>query len=376
MHPATICSYYPNYAILDEVISQSNYKNLNIYIDLKNVLQTLYLKHAVSYMIESSKNTKFPDTSIFLSLLMYFSFHKKYVLKRNINLKIYVFFESGKSYYHLNIDKNYKKSRIISDLFDFGIDSTKLFFNVLSKNYSLIEQAFNKIPNIKVIRMLNLEADFIPYYLIRNKLVDTSDDTAHVIYSTDHDLFQCIKKNVFVFLKYGTKKKLLKQGEVLKQYLKIDKGISDIYLPLAMSIIGDPGDDIIGIKGIGGKKFLDILDNLKKLIGSVGNLYNNVFSSRPIFDLSNVKLPNKYLRMVIEHEEESGLISKNLKLISFELISRALDNPLNTEIIKKRKRIYNVIKEDKIVNKENMYNALQNVGVMLSDELDALYYKV
>ena len=375
MHPATICSYYPNYAILDEILSQSEYKNLNIYIDLKNVMQSLYLKHAVTYIVENSKNTKYPDTSIFLSLLMYFSFHKKYALKRNVKVNFYVFFESGKSYYHLNIDKNYKKSRVISDLFDLGIEGTELFFEVMNKNYSLIGQAFNRMPRIKIIRMFNLEADFIPYYLYRNELVDTSDDTAHVIYSTDHDLFQCIRKNVFTFLKYPKKKKILKQNEVMKHFFKKNVKMPDTYLPFAMSIIGDPGDDVTGIKGIGGSRFIDASVQLNRLIGGIGNLYNNVFNSKPIFDLSKVKLPNKYTRKVVEHEEKEGLVSKNLKLTSFELISRALDNPSSTEMLEKRKRIYEIMMtENEIINKESMYNALQNVGVMLSDELDILYY--
>jgi len=374
MHPATICSYYPNYAILDEVISQSNYKNLNIYIDMKNVMQSLYLKHAVEYLVENSKGSIYPDTSIFLSLLMYCSFHKQYALKRNINLKIFIFFESGKSYYHKNINKDYKKSRIISDMFGLGIDNTELFYNILSKNHSLIEQSFNRIPNIKVIRMLNLEADFIPYYLIRNKLVDTSDETAHLIHSSDHDLFQCIKKNVFVFLKGKKFKKVLKRGEVLKHYFKFNCQIPDIYLPLAMSILGDPGDDITGIKGIGPKKFIEMFDDLKKLIGSLGNLYNNVFDNNAIFDLTKVQFPNKYLRKVIEHENNNSLISKNLKMVSFELISRELDNPSSTEIIEKKKRLYNILNEKKIVDKESMYNALLKVGVMVSEELDVLYY--
>ena len=374
MHPATICSYYPNYEILDSILSQSDYKNLNIYIDMKNVMQSLYLEHAVKFLVENSKQTKFPDTSIFLSLLMYCAFHKTYALKRGIKLKIYIFFESGKSYYHLNIDKNYKISRTISDLFDLGIESTELYYNVLKKNYSLIEQSLNRIPNIKVIRMLNLEADFIPYYLIRNKLVDTSDETAHLVYSTDHDLFQCIKKNVYVFLKLKKSKKLLKRGDVFKQYMKFNCNIPDIYLPLAMSVIGDPGDDVTGVRGIGPKGFVVILDDLKKLIGSVGNLYNNAFNNKPIFDLTKVKLPNKKLRMVIDEEQNNGRISKNLKLTSFELISRAIDNPNNTEIIKKRQRLYGILNENKIVEKESMYTALQNVGVMLNDELDILYY--
>ena len=76
MHPSSLLSYYPTYAILDEIVSKKNYKNINIFMDLKNNLQTTYMEHAIVNLVENTKRSKFIDTSIFTSIISFLSFHK------------------------------------------------------------------------------------------------------------------------------------------------------------------------------------------------------------------------------------------------------------------------------------------------------------
>jgi hypothetical protein len=239
MADPSILSYYPTYEILDKLVSSvNNCKNINIYIDLKNNLQTLYLKETVVSILENSYRSKFVDTSVFSSLLSFLKFHKVYSSKRHINIKFYVFLESGQSYYHQNISKKYKISRRIDDLY--GLDRIKrdLFFEILNKNFSLMEKILNRVPNIHVIRLSHLEADFIPYYLLTRNMVDKSENTAHVVYSNDHDLLQVLDDNVYVFVKSQNGKKLISKGEALKHYLKCEN-LPDEYLPLIMAINGN-----------------------------------------------------------------------------------------------------------------------------------------
>ncbi len=374
MHPSSLLSYYPTYSILDEVLSSSSYKNLNIYIDLKNVFQTLYLEHAIVNLVESSKMSKSIDASIFLSLLSFLAFHKIYSIKRNVKLKFFVFFESGRSYYHLNISKDYKKSRRSDDLYGLDKESRELFFEILSKNYGLIEDAFNRIPSVKVIRLLNLEADFIPYYLVRNKLVDVSKETAHIIYSNDHDLLQCVGKNAFVFSKSAKVKRLVKRSEVMSKFLNCETDIRDVYLPLAMSVIGDSGDDVKGVDKIGAKRFVESFQDLRLVVGgSMKTLYENVEGAKLTFNSSSYS--NKYMNWIAREERDKGLISMNLKLVSFELLSRALDNPTSTEMVEKRKRLYKVLLRSEIVPLREMKEALERSGVYIGDDsLDVVYY--
>jgi hypothetical protein len=374
MNP-NILSYYPTYSILDEVLTSGNYNTLNLYIDLKNALQSLFMQHCILEIVDNTLTSGRTDSSIFESVLHFISFHKIYAARRNIKINYFLFMETGKSNYHLNISKKYKISRRIDDLYGLDREKRDLFFNTTQKNYMLLEKALNKMPDIKVIRLPFLEADFVPYYLISRNLVNTSDNVGHVIYSNDHDLLQCLRDNVYVFVKVPKVKKLVKKGQALKSYLKFEKNCPDEYLPLVMAIIGDNGDDVDGIKGIGGKTVEKIIDEVVELAGGMENLYQNVRKGKPIFNSNLGKNPNKYIGSILEKEEKEKTISNNLKLVSFELLSRYLDDPDTTEMLEKRKIIEDTLSNNEIIELEVMKGALEKSRVYLTDGiLDNIYY--
>lgn len=373
MHPSSLFSYYPTYSILDEIMSYSNYKNLNIFIDLKNNMQTVYMEHAIVNIVEMSKKSKYLDTSVFSSLVSFLSFHKMYAIKRGFNVNFYIFFEVGESYYHKNVSKQYKISRKIDNLYGLDKQDRELFFQVLHANYQLIERALNKVPNTKIIRLENLEADFIPYYLMTRNLIPSDPQTVNVVYSNDHDLWQCVSKNCYVFSKSATSKTIIGPGNVMKMYLKKDTTIPDEYLPLAMAVIGDSGDDVEGINGIGATRFSNLFEELVKLCGTMNEIYDKVEKNQELFSES-VEVENKYLRTIIENEKSTKKISNNLKLVSFELISRALDTPTNTEMIRRREKIEKTISDNNIYTANSLKTALANVGVFLeTSSIDLLY---
>jgi 5'-3' exonuclease len=368
MHPSSLISYYPTYAILDEIVSIGNYKELNIFIDLKNALQTTYMKHAIENIVESSKSSKFVDTSVFSSLISFLSFHKIYGVKRGIETNFIVFFESGHSSYHLNIDKNYKVSRKIDDLYGLDKKDKDLFFKTLQANFQLIEKACNRLPGVSVVRLPNLEADFIPYYALKRNLVKRGEGIGNVIYSNDHDLWQCLDYDTTIFSKAGKTKKIIKRGNVLKMLLKKENNIPDDYLPLAMSVIGDVGDDVTGVSGVGPARFFEIFEQLTAMTGTMDELYDNVENKRDIFKFIPESIQNKHLKATVDAELNNSTISNNLKLVSFELISRALDNPSKTEMIEKRKMIENVFHAERETSSlEGMTRALEMAGVFLEE---------
>jgi len=376
MASQTILSYYPTYSILDEVLSTGNYKSLNFYFDLKNNLQTLYMKHEIENIIETTLLSKRTDSSIFESVLSFLSFHKTYCINRNIKANFYIFLESGKSNYHLNISKKYKISRRIDDLYGLDREKRDLFFHVIQKNFMLLEKALNKMPNIYLIRLPYLEADFVPFYLITRNLVKRNAETGHIVYSNDHDLLQCLNDDVYVYVKVPKVKKLIKKGQSLKSYLKFTNNYPDDYLPLTMAIIGDTGDDVQGIKGIGGKTVEKIIKDVVNLVGGIENLYNNVLKGREIFPLDLNSHPNKYINTIIQKEKSEKLISNNLKLVSFEILSRFLDNPINTEMLEKRKIIENILENKEITDIEVMRKALEMSRIYITDDsLDSIYYQ-
>ena len=377
MHPSSLMPYYPTYSLLDEFVTKNNYKVLNLYIDLKNCLQTVYMEHAVVNMIESTRRSQFVDTSMFSALLAFLNFHKTYSIKRNIHINFFIFFETGRSTYHLEIQKTYKQKRLLDDLYGLDKESKELFRDIGQKNLQLIEKAFNRVPYVKVIRLHQLEADFVPHYLIGRKLT-TQPNTCHVIYSNDHDMHQTlIYDDVFIFRKVKQMKYIVSRNNAMTMELKRDTEIDISYHPLYLAIAGDEGDDVYGIGSIGPATFIKIFPQLNEMIGGdMNTLYDNVLHKRDIFDMSKYTNPNKYIDLILQAEKESNKISNNLKLVSFELISRMFESPINTEIQARRNAVKEIIESKLIANKNSLVESLTRLNVFFGDEFDTLYLGV
>jgi len=374
MHPSSLLSYYPTYAILDEILAKNNYKKMTIYMDLKNNLQSIYMQHAIVNLIEQSKIAKKFDTSIFSSLVSFLSFHKIYGHKRGVDIDFIVFFESGNSVYHKNISKTYKISRRIDDLYGLDVADKELFYKILTANFQLIENAFNRMPKTKVIRLNKLEADFIPYYLLSRNLVEYDGSKVHVIYSNDHDLWQCVSDHSYIFSKAGKSKKIIKQGEIMELMLKKETKIPDIFLPLAMSIIGDVGDDVDGVDNVGPARFLDMFPELIKMTGNMGQIYSKVRKGEDLFNPVPRNFKNKHLKDVVDSELKDKRISNNLKLVSFELISREVDDPSSIEMNDRKKQILEAMQPKESASLTSMKKALEMNGVYLEESsIDFLY---
>jgi 5'-3' exonuclease len=104
------------------------------------------------------------------------------------------------------------------------------------------------------------------------------------------------------FSKSAKSKKIIKPGMIMDLFLKKPNNIPDFYLPLAMAVIGDSGDDVEGVKGVGPARFLEIFDDLIKLTGDMKTIYNNVENGNDIFISLPDKIQNKYLRKVVKSE--------------------------------------------------------------------------
>jgi len=72
-------SYYPKYEYLDNIISFSDKKRLNLYVDVKGCGQALYQEWAVKQILFQSLDSRVIDTSVFSSIIEFVSFHKTYL---------------------------------------------------------------------------------------------------------------------------------------------------------------------------------------------------------------------------------------------------------------------------------------------------------
>ena len=221
---------------------------------------------------------------------------------------IAVAFDVGKTFRHNNYE-GYKGGR------DETPDDLKRQFPVAKEILTLM--------GIKYIECPGYEADDIIGTL--SKMVNENDDFVATIVSSDKDLLQLISSDVEV--------KLLKQ----KDYIRMNRdtffetyGIEPIRMIDLKSLMGDPSDNIPGVKGIGEKTALKLLQEYETL----ENVYNHMDE---IKGATKVKL-------------EEGLDSANM---SKELATIYTEAPIDVDfndILYKEKEI------DKLIE---LYNKLE-----------------
>ncbi len=218
--------------------------NKVVLIDGNNLLFRSY--YATAYNGRLMKNSKGIPTN---ALFGFINMMNKIISEENPKY-IMVAFDKGHNF-RQDLYEQYKDGRIEtpSDL--------KVQFPIAKELCDLL--------GVNYIEKDNYEADdIIGTYA---KMIDESEDYEGLIISSDKDLLQLITSKVKV--------KLLKQ----KDYIMMDEkefyntyGLEPIKMIDIKSLMGDPSDNIPGVKGIGEKTALTLLQKY----GSLDGVYNNI----------------------------------------------------------------------------------------------------
>jgi len=215
-----------------------------ILVDGNNLLFRSY--YATAYNGNFMKNSKdFPTNALFGFTNMI----NKIILEEKPTYMI-VAFDKGKTFRHDKYE-NYKDGRIDTP------EELKLQFPIAKELLSAM--------GIKYYEIDNYEADdiigtFAQYCDKESKYIGT-------IISSDKDLLQLISSDVDI--------KLLKQKDYIRyneETFKKDYGIDPIKVIDLKALMGDPSDNIPGVKGIGEKTALKLLQDY----GSLDNVYENI----------------------------------------------------------------------------------------------------
>jgi len=368
-----LINYYPKQYLLDELLTvNSDCDHINFFFDLKNIMQTVYLEFAIRYMINDSQAKGSISSMIFEAFVAFIGFHKDYIVSRGKTCKFYVFFETGDSGYHKRLDKQYKANRSIDKAF--GLDEKELRFNreIWQKNLILIEKAGSKLPDVTVIHLKNLEADFIPYYLMSRNKVRTDDKTLNLTYSTDHDLYQntLVGNKSYNYYRRRQNFKILDKHQIVRNFSKDKKSIkvfSDYkYYPLLIAMCGDPGDNVaIPIKRAGVvrinkivEEFAEICGGMEKIYEIASNLSNDELISETVVNSLDIK--NILLRKFVVDNKKVLL---NLRLMSFEILSRVLDNQPTGTMLELRNHIDDMLDKKTTANMEPLVESLNRIKV-------------
>ncbi|GIU69207.1 MAG: hypothetical protein KatS3mg002_0443 [Candidatus Woesearchaeota archaeon] len=371
---ANVITFFASYDVLNSIVSTRETSHINFFIDLKNVVQSLYRKDAIEIITENTKQFNSLDLSLFHSIFNFLSYYKVYCIKKGLTCNFYFFFETGDSTYHQTLYKKYKSNRKIDKLFGFDTETKELFYLVFQKNLGLIEKIGNKLPNVKVIKLDLFEADFIPYYLINYKNIGNDDNDVNIILSNDHDMWQCANDNTFIYSRYGKRSKVISKGKVLNNLFKdSDKIYNDDYYTLILSIIGDKSDNIEGIKGIGEKRADIIYDELARFYPDPSIFLSKIKENIPLFDDYNGD--NKYMIIVRNQENEFRTVTRNMQLISFEIISRLINDPTKLYLLEVHKKIESVLENNSYIKFENLVEALKRSQIYVDEDIfGSLYY--
>jgi len=373
-----LINYYPRHHLLDDLLtSLPKVKHINFFIDLKNIMQTTYLEFAIRYLINDTNDRGYISPLIFESFMAFIGFHKEYVLTRDKTANFYVFFETGDSGYHKRIFKDYKSNRSIDKAFGLTQQELNLNREILQKNFILINKIGNKLPNVNVIHLENLEADFIPYYLISRKLVKHGDDVLNLTYSTDHDLYQntLCSENSYIFYRRKQNLSIFGKNQIIKKYIKkknFESSVPPELYPIFIACTGDTGDGIpTPFKGAGPVTINKHVEDFIEICGGVDKIYEKSIDlncehllALNNMDFENINL-NTTLQKFIDNEDK---ILRNIRLMSFEVLSSVLDKYGDSTLMEKRKYIRENVSSDTSIKSNILLESLHKIKIFIDEK--------
>lgn len=334
--------------------SSGKINHLNIFVDLKGCLRNIYLEEVIAQIYQISKENGI-TYFILDSIVNFITTINRWLVSENIPFTFdFIFFwENGGSIPHNLDSKGFYKLNRNNQVFKL-IDQQiyKEFTKVRELNFRMFEK-FNYVPRINIFSLNKIEADFIPYYLIKysnSKLIN--NNTVNLILSSDKDMFQTLNlPNTYQYVKkisrnYDDNDYIITNDGYFPLYFKNLKGLQDSIppdlFPLILSIQGDSSDNVSGFKGYGPKKSYQVLNKvlknsiLRKL--KMEQIIDGLFfkedgiENLPDGEEINIKnvIKNDLCRLInvkeLTNDEVYNQLLTNLKLTSFEYLCQLIKN--------------------------------------------------
>ena len=290
-----------------------------ILIDGNNILFRSY--YATAYNGNTMKNSKgFPTNALYGLVNML----NKIIQEENPTY-IMCAFDKGKTFRHEKY-ADYKGGRMATP------DELKLQFPEAKK---LVEAM-----GVNYFEIDNYEADDIIGTFA--KKCNNNKDFDAVIISSDKDLLQLITDEVEVKLLKQVGSIRMTHQEFLNTY-----GIEPPRMVDLKSLMGDSSDNIPGVKGIGEKTALSLLQEYKTL----DNIYENI---------DNIK--GKLKDKLIEGKESAYQ--------SYDLATIYTDVPIDTDFEKIRYKGYDAIKYIQLLEEYEFYSLIKKMDIKKEDQKD------
>ena len=296
-----------------------------VLIDGNNLLFRSYF--ATAYRGPIMSNSKgFPTNALYGFTLMI----NKIIAEENPEYMMVAF----------DIGKNFRKEK-----YDFYKEGRNATPEELKMQMPIAREILDAM-GIKYLELAPYEADDIIGTV--SKLAEQDPEYNSLIISSDHDLLQLISDE--------TEMKLLKQSGFIrytKESFKKEYGIDPIKVIDLKSLMGDSSDNIPGVKGIGEKTALKLLQEY----GSLDNLYEH---------LATVPGKNK----------EKLELDKNNAYMSYELATIYRDVPLSVSFEDFKYNGPNVLKLKEIYENLEFYSFIKNMPVKKEENVNNDFIRI
>lgn len=170
--------------------------------------------------------------------------------------------------------------------------------------------------NIQIVEKSGYEADDLI-----GTLTNKNKDKEIIILSGDLDILQLVDDNIKVFFL----KKGIKEVEIYDKEKVIERfGIEPQFLPDLKALIGDPSDNIIGIKGIGEKTASNLIKkfgNIEKIIEAAEKGLIEYSLRKAILENKDRLILNKDLATIIKDVDINLQLKKYQRPLDKQLIS-------------------------------------------------------
>ena len=233
-----------------------------------------------------------------------------------------VVWEGGGSLRRRSIFKDYKNGRKPQKMNRYYDDDIPDSFQNRNYQISMLVKLLSFVP-IKQIYVGECEADDVIGYLVKNRL----SQEKVVIVSSDKDYYQLLSDNVTQWS--PGQKKFITEEIVLRKF-----GISVENFCTARSIIGDPSDNIDGVKGAGFKTLSKRFPELSK---------SEFVSVDDIINLAELRGKSSKVKIFNRILENSELIHRNWKLMHLDISNLSathvekISNVFNTSAFNRNK---------------------------------------
>jgi len=298
------------YGLIDQILWNTKRSKLIFHIDLQSISRGLYNKNNVFYEINHYMQNNEPSDK-------YINEYREFLNNLFLRFKFYnpffvTFYDDGHNSQNVSISNSYKGGRSkLSNIIE--EDEELMLYRRIKKRYFEEIEKKCTIENVgKVYYLREYESDLIPFYIITNNYFQSGENsTLNVVLSNDKDLLQCCQfnntvqiTNTFIPDERGYSRLRMEcwdnNNAVTYIYRKFRKGsITSKDIPLILALSGDKADQIDGIKGIGPKKAINLIENFE-------------IPSDP------TELENKLEDMPKVIKDNINMIVKNIKMISFK----------------------------------------------------------